>query len=192
MPTILSDPPWALYLLLFAVALVFAAVAARNQDRKSLLRFALASLPLLLLFLCDRRFESPREEATRKVQAMAAAATDPPSPDRFVENISASFNEKGKTRDAIRNHHVWDLVRQFHARVAVWGFGRDAFEQVSEGEIEIGFYVKADSPQATGFVMRYARARFVKDSDGQYRVKSIKFYDPAQGMDREAPIEGFP
>lgn len=193
MPTFLSDPTLATYLVLFAIVLIAGGNAARNQNRKSLLGVGLAILPLLLLFLCDRFFESPREEATRKVKAMAAAAADPPHPDQFIENVSPSFNEKGKTRDALKTHHVWDVVRQFHARVAVWGFGHDAFEQISDTEVEVGFYVKADSHQTSGFVMRYARARFVKDPDGQYRVKSIKFYDPATGgLNQEAPIEGFP
>lgn len=193
MPTILSDPPWAVYLLLAAVVLGVAAVAARNQDRKSLIRLGLAALPLLLLIPCDRLFESPREEGTRKVMAMAAAASDPPQPDQFVENISPSFEVNGKTREQLRTHPIWNTVRQFQARVAVWGFGHDAFEQVGDTEIEIGFYVKGESPQTSGMVMRYARARFVKDPDGQYRVKSIKFYDPATGgLNKEEPIAGFP
>lgn len=193
MPTILSDPPLGVYLVLVAGVVVTGVMAARNQDRKSLIRLALALTPLLLLVLLDRLFESPREEATRKVQAMAAAASDPPSPERFVEFFSPTFDMNGKTRDALKTHPVWNTVRSFKTRVAVWGFGHDAYRVISDNEIEIGFYIKGESQTQGGMIMRYSRARFVKDPDGQYRVKSIKFYKTIDGgLNEEDPIVGFP
>ena len=53
MPTFLSDPAPAFYLVLFGFVVVTGAIAARNQDRKSLLRFAAALAVLLIVFLID-------------------------------------------------------------------------------------------------------------------------------------------
>ncbi|MDB5306640.1 MAG: hypothetical protein JWO38_842 [Gemmataceae bacterium] len=191
MPTFLSDPPPWLYLVLIAVVVATGTLAARNQDRRSLARFGFAAGVLFLVFLIDRLFESPREEATRKVQAMADAATAA-DPIRFIESVSPTFETNGANRDRLKASPAWSLIRAHTARIAVWGFGQDAYDRISETEIEIGFYAKAEAAGG-GMVMRYARARFVKDPDGQYRVKTIKFYNPAdRGLNAEEPIPGFP
>ena len=44
------------------------------------------------------------------------------------------------------------IIRALHARVAVWGFGHDAFEKISDTEIELGFYVKGEAP--SGVLLR--------------------------------------
>ena len=190
MPTFLSDPTQALYLVLIAVPVVAAVPLARNQDRKSLVRFLACCAPLVVVFLLDTLIESPREEATRKVLAMADAATAI-DPNRFVEHVSSSFSVNGKNREQLRASSIWSLIRGHNARVAVWGFGHDAYERLSDTEVEVGFYAKGEAP--SGVLLRYCKARFVKDPDGQYRVKGIRFYDPAgRGLNAEEPIPGFP
>jgi hypothetical protein len=191
MPTLLSDPPQTFYLVLIGVVLVTGALAGRNQDRRSAIRFAVAGAVLLVFFLIDALSESPREEAVRKVTAMADAASVP-DPDRFVEHVSQSFDYNGKNREDLRQSTAWGEVRARHARIAVWGFGRDAFERISDTEVEIGFYAKAQTPEGQ-FLARYVKSRFVKDPDGQYRVKTMRFYNPAdRGINTEEPIPGFP
>jgi hypothetical protein len=193
MPTLFSDPPQGLYLVLLAGVVVTGAIAARNQDRRSLIRLGIALSLLLLVFLVDKLIESPREEAVRKIQAMAAAATAA-DPNRFVEHVSERFEMKGgATREQLRNSGAWSLIRMHRARIAVWGFGEDSYKRISDSEIEVGFYTKATAEGSGAMVMRYARAEFIKDPDGQYRLKSIKFYNPVEnGLNAEDPIPGFP
>jgi hypothetical protein len=166
-------------------------LAARYQTRKSFLIFlAIASL-LLALFLVDTFVESPREEATRRMQAMARAATEM-RPEAFLEHVSTKFEKNGRTRDDLRTSHVWDLIRQFQARVSVWDFSRENFEAVSDSEIEIFFMAKGESAQG-GMVLRYCKARFVRENDGAWKLKSIAFYNPGEnGVRTEDPIPGFP
>lgn len=190
MPTFLSDPTQALYLVLIVIPVVAAVPVARNQDRKSLVRFLACCTPLSFVFLIDRLVESPREEATRKVLAMAEAASAADGT-RFVEHISASFSVNGKNREQLRASPIWSTIRGHNARVAVWGYGHDTAEDVAGGDLEIGFYAKGEAP--SGVVLRYCKARFGKDPDGQYRLKGIKFFDPTnRGLNAEEPIPGFP
>jgi len=191
MPTFLSDPPQTVYLVLIGVAVGTGVIAARRQDRKSLVPFAVALGVLLLVYLLDRVGESPREEATRKIYEMAEAATAADG-DRFVEHVSKSFDYRGADRERVRKSGAWNEIKSRHARVAVWGFGQDAFERISDAELEIGFYAKAQTPDGQA-VLRYIKARFVKDPDGQYRVKTMKFFNPAEnGLKSDEPIDGFP
>ena len=194
MPTFLSDPPQSFYLLLMAGLVVTAAITARYQDRKTLVALVVASSLLLLFFLLDRSFESPREEGVRKVQAMADAATRA-DPGRFVENVSERFEMKGgATRERLKTSGAWNLIRSYRAKVAVWGFDTDAYHWINDQEFELGFYAKASAGDGSGgMVMRYARATFIHDPDGQYRLKTVRFYNPAEnGLRAEDPIPGFP
>ncbi len=189
MPNFLSDPSASLYLVLAVGFVIALAVWIRRRDRKSLVAVALIGLPLLALALLDFSFESPREQANRRVQLMADAATAR-DPDRFVEQLSDSFNYRGATKQQMRTSGLWATLRNFNARVAVWGFGKGEFEEIGDNEVEIGFYAKGESPQ--GFRYYFMKARFVRDPDGQYRAKSVKFYAPEGGRTNEEPPPGFP
>lgn len=191
MPTFLSDPSLALYALLAVTLIVALAVWSRRRDRKSLLAASISAALLLGLYLIDVSFDSPREEATKRVEAMAAAATAA-DPARFVEQLSPKFTINGGDREKVRNSGVWNLIRQHSARVAVWGFGKGEFQEVGADEIEIGFYCKGEAAGFQGALVRFAKARFVRDPDGKWRAKGIKFYAVEGGRDREEPIPGFP
>lgn len=186
----ISDPPRTLYLLLIVAGVVAGAVFANRQSRKTLIPFALVFLALLGVYLADFFVESPREEAIRRVQAMAAAATAI-QPENFLEHVSTSFEKNGRRRDDLRAASAWDLVRTYQGQVKVWDFSRDEFKQISDRELDLSFMVKGEA--ANGFVLRYARARFIRDPDNAWRLKSIAFFNPAdQGMKTEEPVPGFP
>jgi hypothetical protein len=191
-PTFLSDPTRGFYLVLIAFAVVAAVLVGVNRTRRRWLVFGSAAALLLAVYATDALVESPREEATRKVKAMADAATAT-DPNRFVEHVSPTFAATGgATREKLRLSPVWGLIRERQARVAVWGFGHDSFDRISTTEVEVGFYAKAEA-DGGGMVMRYCKTRFVQDPDGQYRMSTIKFYNPAdRGIHVEDPIPGFP
>lgn len=191
MPKVLTDPPFLLYAILFIGFVIAGAVWFRLRSRKSLIAVAIFALLLGALILIDRLVESPREESVRRVEAMAAAATAR-DPARFVEQLAKSFAYNGKTREDVRNSGIWNLIRQYDARVAVWGLGKDDFQILSDSEIEFGFYAKGEAAGQQGAVLRYIRTRFVKEADGAYRLKSMKFYSIENGNRAEEPIPGFP
>ena len=191
MPNVFSDPPFLLYTILVIGFVIGGAAWYRLRSRKS--RIAVAVLAVLLgaLILIDRLVESPREESVRRVEAMAAAATAR-DPARFVEQLAKSFAYNGKTRVDVRNSGIWNLIREYNARVAVWGLGKDDFQILSDTEIEFGFYAKGEAAGQPGAVLRYIRTRFVKEADGAYRMKAMKFYSIENGNRAEEPIAGFP
>src|SRR5437773_6294963 len=110
------DPPRSLYLILIVATVIAGAVCIRYQSRKSFLAFLAVAGLLLALFLVDIFVESPREEAVRRVQAMAQAATEQ-KPEAFLEHVSPKFEKNGKTRNDLRTSPAWELIRQHQAKV---------------------------------------------------------------------------
>jgi len=178
------DPPRSLYLLLMLAVIIAGGVAAKYQSRKSLLAFLGIAALLLALYLVDTFVESPREQATRRVQMMAQAA-QAGDVDGFVAQTSQRYNANGRTRDSFRDGIPWHLIREHRPTVTTWNFSRDDFQELDNGDIEIGFEAKAEAP--SGMMWKYARAQFTKEPDGTWRMKSIEFYNPATKQKEPLP-----
>lgn len=191
MPTFLSDPPLGLTLVLAVPPVVAAALLARNQDRRSLLVLLGCLVPFALLLLVDWLVESPREEASRRVEAMAVAANAADGT-AFVEHLSKSFKYNAADREKVRTSGAWNLVRQHRIVIAVKGLDRSDAVYKSADEVEIGFFVNARTPQSEMPLLKYCRATFVRDPDGQFRAKGIEFYTPGANGRTPDPIPGFP
>lgn len=185
------DPPRSLYLILIVAAVIAGAVCAKYQTRKTFLIFLAVAALLLTLFLVDTFAESPREEAVRRVQAMAQAATEM-KPEAFLEHVSTRFEKNGKTRNDLRTSPAWELIRQYQAKITVWDFNRDGIEWSGDDEFDLAFLCKGEAKDG-GMVMRYCKARFIRENDGSWKLKSIRFYNPGEnGLRTEDPIPGFP
>ncbi|HEY2783994.1 MAG TPA: hypothetical protein VGJ05_03390 [Fimbriiglobus sp.] len=190
MPTFLSDPSPAFTFVLLLVAVIAIGVWYRFRDKTSRNRMIAILIVVGALLVIGQAFDSPREIAEKKVQAMVAAATKS-DPDAFLKNVSDSFVAYGANKAKLRTSPAWDLIKQYKAEVIAYDFPRNLYKEISPNEIEIAFTAKAKAE--SGFQMRYCLSRFVKDPDGEWRMKGIKFYNMAEGgMNREDPIPGFP
>ncbi len=194
MPTLLSDPPQWLYLVLGGALVITGALAAQKQDRRAVIPFGIAFLLMLALFLLDKFFESPREEAVRRVHMMQMAA-DTRNADAFVEHVADKVNVqtdqgmKTATRDALKKSDFWAMLRQFNVRVSVTSFSRDDVTVIDDNTIEIGFVAKGEADGKS--IPLYARATFGKQSDGSFKLtafKTFEFIDRTKAF----PIPNFP
>lgn len=196
MPEFLSDPTPTFMIVLGIFVLIAVGFWWSQRSRRSLIVIAAAVGVLGLFLLCDTLFESKREQATQHIEAMIEAMNKRDA-DAFVSHLSESFTMQKSGagtagKEAIRKSHVWGKIEAYDARVAVWDLGHDSYKTINDNEFEIGFMAKGEIPDG-GFLQRYVRAFFIKDPDGEYRVKTIKFYDPLNGgMNSESPIPQFP
>jgi hypothetical protein len=194
MPTFLSDPPQWLYLVLGGAIVITGAITTRKQDRRAVIPFGVAALLLLVVFLIDRFFESPREEATRRTFFMGLAA-DAKNPEAFVEHVAdkvtvhTAEGPKPVTRDEMKKSHFWDQLKQFQVRVTLDNFSRDDVKVIDENTIEIGFVAKGTADGKT--IPVYCRATFSKQTDGSFKMTSFKSFE---FINRTTPfsIPGFP
>jgi hypothetical protein len=174
MPTFLSDPTLGFYLILSMVVPITGMIWYRLRTKKTLALFGIAALLLLVLFACDRFTESPREEAVRKVRAMATTANARQWNDTF-SHFSDKFQYNGMNKAKFQAF-VTPLATQHNATVNFKDFDRDNHEERAPDRLVIGFVAQLTAPGAD-LVPFYIEAEFAKDPDGQFRMTGFKVYD---------------
>jgi hypothetical protein len=194
MSTFLSDPPQTLVLVLAAAVVVACVVWFNRRTRKTLVAFLSLLAATVLLLLIDRLAESPREEAVRRVQAMVRAA-DAHDAEAFASHLADSVTYQGEkqprkySRDDLRRHHIWSLLRQFRVHVAAWDFSRHDVTYTDENTVEIGFLAKGEA-EGKQFPF-YFRATFQKQPDGQMKLVRLASFDALQRQNKPVSIPSF-
>ena len=182
MPTFISDPPQALYIVLALALVVTGGLAAQRQDKRAAVPFGVAFLLMVAVFVLDRVFESPREEAVRRSFQMAVAA-DAKNPDAFAEHLADTFefaygNEQPKpiNREEFKKSPFWALLKQHNPKIYAENFSRDDVKQIDDNTVEIGFMAKGE---AGGTPYRaYVRATYRKQPDGTMKLVLVRLFDP--------------
>ena len=190
MPTFLSDPSSTFTFLLLLVAVVAVGVWYRYRDKKS--------RNLMIAVLGSYRGTARDRSGLRKSARTGGTEGsgngdrgDKQNPDGFLKHVSDSFDAYGANKAQLRKAPAWGLIRQYHAKITAFNFQRNLFKEIGPNEVEVVFTAKATAE--SGLLMRYCQSRWVKESDGEWRLKSVKFFNPADGgMNKEEPIPGFP
>ena len=193
MPTALSDPSSTLYAILVIIVFVLAALWFRSRTRGNLIRVLIAVSALVGLFLIDQLFESPREEATRKLHEMAQASQEK-NWNSLFQNVSDSFKYKGPGGAEIdkESFRKWaktaDSLEGFKG-VIVWDFHRADFKPIDNDNFKIGFRAKPrDVPTFDSWII----ATFHHDPDGQWRMSAFNRYDPVKQDRNDNPPMDIP
>jgi len=190
----LSDPPFALYLVLGAFVVIAGVIAASRQDRRSLRTLVIAVVVLVLVFVIDWLVVSPREGAVASAKAMAKAA-DARDPAAFIAEVAdtVEFHDGGQpkkvTREQLRTSGFWNMLTQYGVHVAVWDFSRENVREVDANTVEIGFMAKGETPQ--GQYPLFIRATFTKQTDGQMKLTKFATFHPTNHAE-PMPIPNFP
>lgn len=176
MPLFISEPPIIALMTLGVMALVLGGLWLRYR-RKLLLAAAALLLVLLAVWVAlGLIYESPREEAVRRVSDMAAAVTAKDWA-KFGENVSESFEAKGRKKADLKK--VFDQGVAYNLRATAWDFAPTDPPRMTDTEVVIQFEGKAELPTGEP-LLRHFEATFVKDPDGKFRLKTYKAFDYVQ------------
>lgn len=178
MPEWLSDPSPTGYLVLAAVAAGSGVYCYRTQTRRGVMVWA-AGLGLLgLVALADLLYESPREEAVRRVGEMIEAA-NVYRPAGVAPHLSDRFRYGDWTKDTFASAATWDLARRHSVKVAAWDFDRGYVERPTPETLALGFMLRAEADAGRGLF--FTRAEFVRETDGAWRLRTFTLYrDPVR------------
>lgn len=178
MPTLLSDPSAVTYTLA-GVALAGALFAWwRSRARNALVAVGVAAALLVTLAASDQFFESPREEAVRRVLLMgdAANARDWAGVGSHVDD---SFRYESLTKAAFLAR-ASKSAGDYSANVTFTAFDREqAFEQPGGG-VRVGFAAQLRSPVSPNPLLVYCEATFAPGPDGRQRMTGVTFFDYIQ------------
>ena len=176
MPTFLSDPSPVVLVAFGVVVLAVGGLWVRYRTRALLAAFAVLLVLLVGWVAAALLAESPREEAVRRVNAMADAVTKKDWA-KFGENVSKSF-EKGKLRKVDLKGY-FDQGTAYDLRAVAWDFALTDPPRVTDTEVVIRFDGKAETARGEPLV-RHFEATFVKDPDGQFRMKTYRAFNYVQ------------
>lgn len=178
------------YSLLGAVAFAFLLAWWRTRKRGFLI--AVGALVALagLYFLLGKLVDTPRGQIERKVNEMAAAVRARDTEGIF-KHVAADFRFRGQDRATFHKYVEGALQRQLIDELEVWDFrwpeGGDDHTRAVE------FYAKPKGGLMTGSEAFYlVKATFVREADGQWRLKSFDVYNPAVDTNRPIDLPGLP
>jgi len=175
----------SVYSLLLVLGCAFLVLWWQYRDRRLLYALGAVCLAVLFYFLLDKMYETPREKVARALDEMAEAVNKH-DVDALFRHFSDNFRHGDADKKAFR-----DKVR--HALDA-YGVQNAAIKDIrylkmnlDAGRITVRFSGVADN--TTGWRLLPCEADFVRESDDEWRMKAIRFYNPVQ-TDKEEPIPG--
>jgi hypothetical protein len=175
--TFLTDPTPGFYAVLILAALFLGGVAFRYRTRTTKLLAGVVLALLILVFLIDFFIDSPREQSVRKVSAMIDAI-NARNTAGLLSHVSESFDFKGRKKSQLGAAQLWNNLRTFQVNVRASDFSRDYVQTPDGNSISIGFLATAE---AEGRPMPlHIQVTFVRDPDGQFRVRTFTAHDPLQ------------
>jgi len=176
------------YMLLGVALVIVGAVWIRTQDRR-LARAAAGIAGLLAVLALLDLFgpESAGRQIKRKVEEMARAI-QVRQMDLIRRHLADSFIYEGLSKDAMLNLVEGHVANGTVTEVVVWDFERPEINP--DGTAKIAFKAKPKS-EATGDLFFRTVAQFVREADGQWRMKTFDIYTQPHGHHVRIPLNPF-
>jgi hypothetical protein len=203
MPTILSDPPSSVYIILGVVG-VLCLVAAfflvgkappskdpkkkQSSPRKYFVSAGvLALLAMVAVFICDRLFESDKEQIVRKINEMSDGVRDR-NLDRTFEHVSESFRFGTAGKSQLRSRGDQALQSGQVTEIKIWDVVIESLDiEGGNAVVNVRFKVEGSALQANNQFI--GELTFKREANGQWRMTKLKVFPPTGKRD-EFPIPG--
>jgi hypothetical protein len=185
----LLDNATTVYSLLIVAALVCVVAWWRTRRHAYLVALGvvggLAGLYALLFLL----IETPRQQIERKVNEMAAAVAARDA-DAILRNVSDDFRHGGMDKAGLRGLVEKVLRQRAIDGLQVWDF--DWPESAAPRTRPVHFRAKPLGGMASGEAFYLVKATFVRDPDGQWRLKGFDVFNPFVNTTQPFEIPSLP
>ena len=171
----LDDARPYIFFVLGCVCAGFCYAWWRTRRPRYAIAAGVAAIAIVGFFFLGRFFESDGQQMVRKVQEVAAAVTNQDLVAAFA-NVSEDFRGHGMTKDEFKTNCQQRIAHGQVTKVLVWDLAAEDVSRANKtGVVEFRFKVIGnwgESPPNW-----FARAMFVLDPDGQWRIKNFEIYD---------------
>jgi hypothetical protein len=171
------------YLFLALVAAAILGLWWHRRHRGYLKALGVVALAALAYFLLDRMIETPREKVANAIRDMADAANER-DVDRLLRHLSDDFSYRGIDKKTFRERAKSALVG-FDIRNVSTKNLRFLKDDRDAGTMTVRFDAFADNNRVN-YRMLPCEADFVREEDGEWRMKTIRFYHPVQSDQEES------
>ena len=168
----------SVYILLGVTALALLYLAWQTRRRSFFIASGLVVGLIGLYFLLDKLVETDREQVRRKLLAMADAVKDHDT-DGVVSLLSSQFSVWGMNRAEFRKYVDTALHDGSVDELTIWDiqFPREETPP-PEGTLKVAFSARPKSGRYAVTPHFLCDALFVRESDGEWRMKEFKYYNP--------------
>jgi hypothetical protein len=177
------------YCLLGVLAVVFLFLWWQNRKRWLLVSAGAMIALGGLYFILDKLVETPSEQIERKLAQMAAAVKTRDA-EAIFRHIAADFQFRGQDRARFRAYTETVFQHGWIGELAVWEF------QWPEGGTDstrpVQFLAKPLGGVFSNDLYYLIRADFVRESDGQWRLKGFEIFNPYSDSKTPLSIPGLP
>lgn len=203
MPTFLSDPPSSLYIILGVVgvlclvaAFVLVGKSPPNKDpkkkqsssRRYLIAAAVVALVAMLgLFICDRLFESDKEQIVRKLNEMSDGVRTR-NLDLTFSHLSDKFRVQSTDKPTLRTLGDRAIQSGQVTEIRIWAIEFESFDPEG-GKAVVNFRFKVIGEMMRGENQFIGEGTFVREPDGQWRAIKWRAF-PFSGKKDEYPLQG--
>jgi hypothetical protein len=171
----LCDNPHLVFPLLILASLVPFVVWWKTRSRKALYVLSAVAALAVLYAILWAVVETPRKQIERKLEEMAAAVGDR-NADRIFSHIAEDFRLGSQDRGAFRGFVERALERGVVRELRVWEF--EWPEGGDERTRPVEFFAKPLGGMAGEEQYYLVRATFVREADGQWRLKGFEIFNP--------------
>jgi ketosteroid isomerase-like protein len=176
MITWLVDNPALAYIVLATVAIVLMVACWRTQQAKYLVGAGVAFVLILGVWLLSTYVPTDSKRIQSAIEEMSAGVRSRDL-DRIFAHVAGDFRHGGLDREAFRKAADQAIRGHDVTNVLAWDFEPGEISR-EKGTAQMTFLVKPEG--AWGTPAQYYRcvAQFVRDPDGQWRMKGFELFDP--------------
>jgi ketosteroid isomerase-like protein len=176
----------AVYVLLFLAGCVLLVLWWQRRDRRLLLAAGAVAGVALFYFLLSLVRETDRTQIFRKMDEMKEAINQKDLK-RFLAHVSDDFQAYGMNKKALREETESAIDRFGISNASIKDLAIEELDR-EKGWAKVSFLGTADNSR-TARVLIPCDAEFVREKDGQWRMKSITFHKPyADSLDPWNPF----
>ena len=164
----------SVYVFLFLVGCVLLVLWWQRRDRRLLYAVGAVGLAALLYFVLDLVRETPQEQVKAAIKEMADAAGQHDL-DRLFRHVSDGFKYHGTDKKEFRQR-VRSALEKFDVKNVRFKNLRFLEKNVDAGQMRVRFDGTGDT--TLDWNLLPCEVDFVRERDGQWRMQTIRFYNP--------------